>query len=198
MSNNTSAFGLAPYGGINNEGHGGVRPYYIPASYDKDVFIGDLVVKDATANTKAINGHKPGSLETVKLFEASGTQTTGVVIGFEPINPYTPIGEQGAKGTERVVYVSDDPNALYTIRANADSIDGSAIGKNADIEAGTGSKFTGLSGTMLDGSTAETTATLPLKIIGIAQEEGEDEVGAYAKLIVSLNTSTQAPNTAGI
>lgn len=197
MANNTYAFGLAPIGGVNNAGHGGIRAYYVPSSYATDLFIGDMVTSTTTLNATEINGHKAGSLKTVVRYAAGETAVTGVIVGFEPINEYTPIGEQGKASTERVVYVMDDPNATFTVRADSDAT-AEIVGKNVDVTVNPGSVVTGCSGIIVDSSSANTSATLPLKVIGIAQEENEDAVGASMKLIVSLNTSTLAPHTAGI
>ena len=198
MANNTYAFGLTPIGDVANGRMGGIRAYYMPATYATDAFIGDLVVSTNSANATAINGHKAGSLDTVVKYAAEGTAVTGVIVGFEPIDEYKSIGAQGAASTERIVYVCDDPKALFAIRADADSITSAIIGKNVDVTVGAGNAFTGRSTTVADTSTAATTATLPLKIVGIVQQEGEDEVAGSAMLKVMLNTSTLANHTAGI
>lgn len=198
MANNTYSFGLTPIGNVDNGAFGGYRAYYMPATYASAAHIGDLVVSTTTANASAINGHDAGSLETVVLYAAEGTAVTGVIVGFEAIDEYKPIGQQGAASTERVVYVCDDPRALFAIRADSDSITSAIIGKNVDVTVGAGNAFTGLSTTVADTSTAATTATLPLKVVGIVQQKGENEVAGSAMLKVMLNTSTLANNTAGI
>lgn len=65
-------------------------------------------------------------------------------------------------------YIECDPNIIYTIRS-----DGSAaltiagIGANFEVTVGTPNSLTGMSTTVLLASSVATTATLPLKMVGL-------------------------------
>jgi hypothetical protein len=69
------------------------------------------------------------------------------------------------------------------------------IGLNAQIIVAAGSTSTRLSGVELDSSSAATTATHGLRIRGLAQRP-DNAIGANAKILVSLNDTTETPGTA--
>jgi len=97
------------------------------------------------------------------------------------------------------VLVDDDPDHAFEIQE--DSVGGALavtdIGLNADFINAAGNAYTKRSGAMLDTSTKATTATLPLKIIGLVPRPNND-IGATAKVIVKINVHTEAQASAGI
>lgn len=86
--------------------------------------------------------------------------------------------------------VCDDPNQVYIIQEDSD---GGAIAaanagySNANLVSGSGSTATGLSGWMLDSSTASSgNATYQLRILGLARGP-DNAIGNFAKWYVRLN-----------
>ena len=60
-----------------------------------------------------------------------------------------------------------------------------------------GNAFSKRSAVVLDGATLATTATLPLKVVGLRQLPG-NEFGANAKVLVKVNVTTEANASAGV
>lgn len=168
--------------------------YYIPSSDSTAVFVGDLVKFAGSASSDGV--------ATVAQAAASGA-VLGVVVGIRKDTPTsldTPIYR--AASTAAYVMVVDDPNVLFEIQE--DGVGGALavtnIGQNADIVVGSGSTTTGASGMELDSSTAATTATLPLKIMGFVRREDNEIGSANAKIVVKLNNHQlgSSTGTAGV
>lgn len=127
----------------------------------------------------------------------------GVVIGFEEDPNYLEQTHRTAS-TERYAFVYTDPDALYVIQEDGDGAKLAAadVGQNANIAAGTVNTTTGVSGMQLDSSSADTTATLPLKILGLAQGYDEDmKIGDdHVKWLVKINNHVMqgGTGTAGV
>lgn len=92
-----------------------------------------------------------------------------------------------------VLPVNPGPQQKFIIQTNATGAAFADIGLNYDVTVGTGSTTTGRSGTILDISTGATTATLPLRLIGLYGAGGDvnvgpgSEAGAYNWAIVVAN-----------
>jgi hypothetical protein len=119
-------------------------------------------------------------------------------VGFAPDGTTNQAGYRAAS-TAAYVLVCTDPHMLYEIQE--DSVGGALaaadVGLNADFIVASGNSYSKRSGVMLDTSTKATTATLPLKIMGIAQKPN-NVIGANAKVLVKLNVTTEASATAGV
>ena len=178
---------------------GGVNAYYVPSSYATALFIGDPVVKTGTANTTGVNDFQAGTLPEVNKSAFGDTNPiTGVVVGFEA-DPDTNLSRiYNPASTERVVYVADDPNALFEIQDDGSAaLAATDVGFNANIVDGTGSTVTGLSGVELDATTPAATATFQLKILRLIPRV-DNELGVNAKWLVRINNHTEAHATAGV
>lgn len=169
---------------------GPLRKYYVSAGDSTALFIGDPVIISGTGDAKGVPG-------CTRSTAASAGRITGVVCGIandESLPASNDMLELGYRpaSTAGYVLVCDDPNVLYEIEE--DSVGGAlavtAIGLNADLVAAAGSTFTRNSGFMLDSSTAATTATLQLRIVGLEQRP-DNEVGASAKWLVAINLPTE-------
>jgi hypothetical protein len=163
--------------------------YYVPASDGTALYIGDPVVKNGSADAAGVPG--------VVLASAGGA-ITGVVQGFMP-NGTTDMAGYRAASTAAYVLVADDPDLIFEVQE--DSVGGALaaadIGLNADFITAAGSTYTKRSGAMLDTSTRATTATLPLKIVGLRQIPGND-FGNNAKVLVRINKHTEANASVGL
>lgn len=131
---------------------------------------------------------------------ASNSQQTIVPQKYWP-------GTDAASGSVLAQYVPAalSPPPLFVIQTDATGITLADIGANADIVVGTGSATTGFSGSYLDTSTLNTTATLPLRIMDLWSNwsmgnnpEGAGsgstlapgtQAGAYNWAVVAINTT---------
>ena len=172
--------------------NGKSRPYYVSTAGATGIFIGDPVDIAGDSNTAEITviGGKfaPGSLSRVALATAGDTNAvSGVVTGIMPVSRDTPIYRPAS--TEVVVLVCDDPNVVFEIQDDASSaLATTSVGLNANLVAGAGSTFTGISGWELNATGAAADASFQLLIERMANIE-EDNVAAdgNAKWEVTIN-----------
>lgn len=176
-----TGFGLRLVGRIGG-GEPHIAPYNVPAADGTALYVGDVVkVPDTTGAMDAA-----GQLINITQAVASDAVKLGVVIGFVPSAalPYT--GQYRAASTLRTVLVCDDPNAVYEVQEDAvgGAVTAAQIGalSNADIIVAAGSTVTGLSGTMLDSSTA-TASAADLKILGV-RRDGVNAAAATAGAVL--------------
>lgn len=187
MANANIARGLVPLreagSGVHN---GGLNMYYHPSSDATALYIGDPVVKNGSADGAGV----PGCVRA-----AAAGPITGVVAGFVP-DGVTDRAGYGAASTAYYVLVDDDPDAIFEIQDNT-GIAAADVGLNASMTLAAGNAYSKRSGVTLDAATKATTATLPLKIVGLRPTPGND-FGAYNKLMVKINVHTEAQASAGI
>lgn len=166
-----TGFGLKPVRKLGG-GELRVRPYVVAATEGSVLCVGEVVELDGGIDTKT-------QLPTIKI----GTATTallGSIVGFEAdgTNPFN--ADFRSASTRRIVYVCDDPDAVFQVQE--DAVGGSvsaanvAVSANADVVIAAGTSTTRVSGTMLDSSDAKTTSA-QLKIVGVMR----DDVNAAAQ-----------------
>lgn len=187
MANANTPMGLKP---VRNQGNGvmtgGLETFNVPASDGTALYIGDPVVKNGSADA--------GGVAQVVRAVAAGP-ITGVVCGFAPDGTVNQTGYRAAS-TNAYVLVETDPHQLYEIQEAA-GLAAADIGLNANMVAGTGSAYSKQSGFMLDAATKATTATLALKIMGLSQRPN-NALGAFNKVLVKINNSTETAASAGV
>lgn len=190
MPNANVAFGLKPVRNIDGSSYNGnVDMFFVPASDSTALYIGDPVTFAGSADAAGI----PTIART-----ANNSAITGAVVGFVP-DGVTNVAGFRAASTAAYVLVAHGQDLLFEIQEDAvgGAIAAADIGLNADIIVAAGSSTTKRSGTMLDTSTKATTITLPLKIRRLVQRP-DNEIGANAKVLVSLNNTTETPGTASV
>lgn len=179
----------APYVGAFNT-------YFVPATDSTALFIGDPVIDAGSADSRGVP-------TVTRATAGSGAYTRGVVIGFLPVYPTITTAPNlnityRPASTAMYAMVADDPDILFEIQE--DSVGGALAatntGQNADFVAGAGSTATGLSGFMLDSSTAATTNTLQCRIVSLA-DRVDNIIGTNAKWLVTFNLH-QARNLTGV
>ena len=183
-----------PYGlrlskslGERRQAHG-FNQYPIASGYAADLKVGDLVKLVAA-----------GTVE-----KETGTTTAAACIGVFMGCTYTDAAmgwltkQQWVSGTtasDAMAYVIDDPDAIFQIQANG-SLDQTAVGANAAVVQGTGDLTLGRSGVSLNASTLATTATLPLRVVGLVNMTGFSVPGdAYTDVLVRINTHLNRSTT---
>jgi|TARA_A100001391_G_scaffold191452_1_gene164818 hypothetical protein len=203
MANSNTAFGLRPVGivgsGVNSTG---VTQYEIASDNTNAIYQFGIVVP-TSAGVVAYAGATDGGT----------TQALGVLMGVEYqdstqkkpvfIN-YWPGANSVSVDTNFPVkaFVADSPMQIFKVASDASLTDRAtaltAVFANASLgtSARTGSDNTGVSNSALGVSTIATTATLPLRIIGIADEEANsDFTAAGIPLLVRLNAHFNAPTS---
>lgn len=160
-----TGFGLKPVRKLDG-GELRVRPYVAAATEGSVLCVGEVVELDGAIDSST-------QLPTVKLATA-GNVLLGAIVGFaaDPTDPLN--GDYRKASTRRIVYVCDDPDAIFQVQE--DAVGGSvsaanvAVSANADIIVAAGTSTTRISGTMLDSSDAKTT-TANLKIVGVMRDD---------------------------
>lgn len=139
--------------------------YTVASNYGTALYTGDPVKLVAAGNIeRCAAGDVP-----VGVF--AGAEWTDPNTGEIKFSKYVP-ATSGASDVKAYVY--DDPYIVFKIEADqaADPLVLADRGLNADVVAGSGSNFTGLSGFALDSSTADTTNTLVYRLTGSAEDGG--------------------------
>jgi hypothetical protein len=189
MANGDTAFGLKPVRMKDGSSYAGcVDMFYLPSSVATNAFVGDPVKLAGSADSAGV--------ASIALCAATDT-ITGAIVGFADAASMT-LG-YGAASTARYVLVCHGQDVLFEIQEDSDggALAADDIGLNADIIVAAGSTFTRRSGVELDTSTKATTVTLGLRIVGLAQRP-DNAIGANAKVLVSLNDTTETPGTASV
>jgi len=188
--------------------NGAMNLYYIASGDSTATFVGDLLIAtdaSATASTADLAYGVP--LVAQAAAGASTDINAGVAISF---NQHLGISNANlnVKRLHRpasvgmYVLVSDDPNAVYSLQSDdvGETANTDYVGANGDIIVAAGSTVTGRSGMLLDISTIETTATLPLKVVGIVNSGNNSMVSGdlNIKYKVVLNAHTRNTGTLGM
>lgn len=141
--------------------------------FDDNIFSGDVV---------AMNGD--GSIETMTA--GAGSASAPVLIGIFAGCMYTPsatltptfspnwvASTAVVSGTKIIAYVYDDPYIVFGVTSDDATVSAQLdIGLNADHVVGTGSTFTGQSGSYLNMASGTGTATATFRIVGITNMPG--------------------------
>jgi len=188
MANANRPSGFTPVGYLNGSPwNGQARTYSIAASYNTALYIGDPVISSGTADANGVAG--------VALAAATGA-IRGVIVGlgtaeggkFNPDNLnriYRPASDPAVW----YAAVVDDPNVIFEIqeKSNTTQLAATEVGLNQVpiLAAGNGYVSGWLLASTTD-ATANTTNTLPLRLLGLARRPG-NAFGAYAKWLVQIN-----------
>lgn len=198
MANDDSPIGLRPLRHKSGAPYNGAaRPYFIPATYNVALFIGDPVVKTGTANTAVVKVPGGGTFGIATLPEinksATGGPATGVIVGFAA-NPDNLTLKHNPASTERVAFVCDDPDIVFEVQGDsAGALAATDVGNNADfIFTHAGSTVTGLSGVELSQASINTTIGLALKILRAVNREDNEATSVNGKFEVMINDHTDA------
>lgn len=194
MANSDSPRGLRLVGKLGGSLQDvSIHEYFIPSSDSTAVFVGDAVKYAGSSDASGVAASVAQAAASDALLGVvlDVDQIKGVAISSQNLSR-----KHRPASTAMYVRVCDDPNALYEIQD--DSVGGALaagdVGLNADIIVGSGSTTTGLSAMELDTSTKATTATLPLKIIGLMPRL-DNEVAANAKVLVKINNHQHGSHT---
>ena len=200
MANQNTAFGLRPIGLVGNGVNStGVTQYEIASDNTNPIFQYSLCVPTAA-----------GVIDHAGATSGGTTPALGVLMGVEYVDSvskkptfisYWPGSNSVSVDTNHPVkaFVADNPNQLFKVASDASLTDRAtaqaAVFANASLgtSARTGSTSTGNSNSALGVSTINTTATLPLRIVGIMDDEANsDFTAAGIPMIVRINAHFNA------
>lgn len=201
MANVSRPSGLKPVGYLGGSPwNGQARIYYVPVGNATALYVGDPVTRlTADADTNGIPSVSIG---------VAGSAICGVIVGVLPTSASVSLVGSTIDLTRRslpvstagYVLVADDPMTLFEVEegvtgsAAGTALTAAAVGNNANFVVIAGAKTYADSGTLLDNSTEATTATLNLKLMGLAQRE-DNAFGARAKWIVKINNHQYGSST---
>ena len=194
MANKDAPFGLRPIRMIGGgDFTGGQDRYSIASSYNTSLYQGDLVepLTDGTIGRKAAGESDP----VLGVF--NGCRYTNPTTGTPTwANTY----QQPIAASDIYAFVVCDPNVVYEIQAD-DTFPTTDLFGNFDIvdNSPVGDTSSGISHLELDVATGNTTATLPLKAIGISEDpDNSDTASANTNVVVTINNSVFSGGTDGL
>jgi hypothetical protein len=200
MANQSTAYGLRPIGLVGSASNStGVTQYEIASNNTNAIYQYGIVVPLAG-----------GVIDFAGATDGGTTQALGVLMGIEYQDSvqkkpvflnYWPGSGSVSVDTNYPVkaFVADDPNQLFRVASDASLTNRATalatVFANASLgtSARTGSTNTGSSDSALSVSSVATTATLPLRIVGILDDvSNSDYTAAGIPLIVRLNAHFNA------
>lgn len=148
-------------------------------------FIGSMVKFTGTSITQ--DGK---SYSVVTVASPADTRLAGAITRFSE----DPVGYSASRAasTQRLGYLPQDRDVLYSVQEDADTtpLTAGAVEANIDFTAEAGDTFNGQSTMELDSDTVNTTSTLPLRIVeleGIPGNELTAAGGVNPQWVVAIN-----------
>lgn len=193
MANSNSPFGFRQYSGT------GSAPTYeqvaVTIAYNASaIYYGDPVEPDA--NGLVVRGDGTTAAAGIAGIFV-GCQYLSVAQKRTVWSNYWP-GSDVASTNTVTGYIINDPNAKFVAQTGSTAATQSTINLNVGYDIGTGNANNGLSGAFVDVTTADVTATLPFRVVGlVTQPPGSagTEAGAYNWVIVAFNNVTTKNQT---
>lgn len=183
MSSIAAPYGLRPVGLIGGQPYAGsVRLIKIASGYAANLFYGQDVKLDSNGTVVA------GATET----SVAATGVVGVFVGCSYTDPnlkyklFRQSWPTGTVASDAVAYVVDDPDVVMQVQANG-TVAATALGANIGLSVASGSTSTGNATTSADATTVNTTATLPLRIVGFVDGPDSAAGDAYTDILVKWN-----------
>ena len=193
MANTNAPFGFRQYSGT------GSAPTYeqvpVTIAYNAtNIFFGDPVEPDA-------NGY---------VIQGDGTTAAAGIAGIFVGCQYLSVSQKrtvwsnywpgsDVASTQTVTgYIVNDPNAKFLVQTGSTAATQSTVNLNIGYVTGSGNTATGISAAYVDVTTADTTATLPFRVVGlVTQPPGSagTEAGAYNYVVVAFNNVTTKNQT---
>jgi hypothetical protein len=191
MANNLSAgYGLRPIGKVGgNVNNNATTQYEIASDYTTAIYNGGIVCP-ASSGTIIISDQAIAPLGVL-----AGVEFVDSVTGKTTFKNYWPGSNAVSVDTDFPVkaFVYDDPMQLYSVVADGTNTNRATaladVFINCDMASvNNGSTATGRSSDMLDISTAATTNTLDVRIVGLYEDEANSDYSAVGhQYIVRLN-----------
>ena len=194
MANKDAPFGLRPIRMIGGgDFTGGQDRFDVASGYTTSLYQGDLVepLTNGTIGRKAAGETDP----VLGVF--NGCRYTNPTTGTPTwANTY----QQPIAASDIYAFVVCDPSVVYEVQAD-DTFPTTDLFGNFDIvdKSPVGYVNSGISHLELDVTTGNTTATLPLKAIGISTDaDNSDTASANTNVVVTINNSVFSGGTDGL
>ena len=186
-------YGLKPINLIGGQVFAGAtRQLKIASGYATDIFYGDVV----RVSSDGVIVKETGTTSV------TATGVVGVFLGCQFTNPstkqiqfqqYWPAGTVAA---DAEAFVADDPDQLFKVAAVSSGTTvafygQTLVGNNVAMVQNSGSTVTGNSAVAIDGTSAATTATLPLRIVDVVPDTANAS-GNFCEFIVKWNEPSPA------
>lgn len=182
MATVAAPYGLRPVNLIGGQPYAGsVREIKIASAYAANIFYGQPVI----VTTNGVLNAETGTSTVTATGVAGvflGCSYTDATLG-KVFRQYWPTGTVAA---DAVGYVADDPDIVMQIQADG-SVAQTALGANIGFGTSAGSTSTGNATTPAATSTLNTTASLPLRIIGFVNGPTSAVGDAYTDILVKWN-----------
>ena len=194
MASTASPMGARPVGSLVSAAYNAkITHYKIANAFGTDIFYGDFV-KWADNNPNTTIQKDTGTTAMTPIGVFLGCSYTDPSTGQTTFNQYYPAS---TAADDIMAYVASDPFLVMQMQSD-EALTQDDLGKNVAVVQTAGSTAIGTSKNAIDGSTANTTNTLPLKIIDFV--EGPDSAIGDAKtdVLVMFNVGHQLLNTTGI
>lgn len=180
---------------------GAIRQIPVAAAYATAILNGDTVKVDTNGYIVAATTTDSGNIIGV-LVGCSYVNSSG-----QPVQGQYYTAAQSTSTALAFAYVVDDPSAIFKVCATVaagttpTAYSRAIVGSNVALVAGAGSTTTGDSAYGIDGSSANTTNTLPVRVVDVVPDTatGNASVAAttYYEFLVKFNTA-QYNSTTGI
>ena len=182
MASTAAPYGLRPVNLIGGQPYAGsTRLIKINNAYAANIFYGQPVSVNASGVVIAETGTS----------NVAATGVVGVFVGCTYTDPnlkykvFKQYWPTGTVATDAYAYVVDDPDVVMQGQAGG-SIAQTDLGANIALGTASGDTATGNATTPL-GSSAATTATLPLRIVGFVEGPNSTVGDAYTDILVKWN-----------
>ena len=170
-----------------------ITHYKITANYATSIFYGDFVKwADNNPNTTVQKDTGTTSLTPIGVF--LGCSYTDPTTGQFTNSLHYPAS---TNASDIQAYVASDPFVVMQMQSD-ESLSQDDLGKNVGVIQTAGSTSIGRSRNAIDGSTAATTASLPLKIIDFVDGPDSAIGDSFTDVLVMFNAGHQLLNTTGI
>ncbi|MFZ3014241.1 MAG: hypothetical protein WA045_11085 [Nitrospira sp.] len=200
MANADRPSGLSPIGYLNSAPWtGGGRLYCIPQADAVAYAIGDPMqfAGSADANgipTVAVATAGTGNAVLGPIVSGAGAPNDGGLYG---VPADAPIVIPATKTRNYYVLIADDPNTIFEIQevSGGTPLTAAEVGLNANLVAGTNNGY--VSGWEVNNSGEAVTATLQLRLLGLARRP-DNAFGEHAKWLVIINNHSYRIGQVGI
>lgn len=183
MASTAAPYGLRPVNLIGGQPYAGsTRLLRINNAYAANIFYGQPVSINASGVVIAETGtSNVAATGVVGVF--MGCTYTDPNLKYKLFKQYWP---SGTVATDALAYVVDDPDVVMQAQANG-TVALTDLGANIALGTSSGDTSTGNSTTPLSNSSVNTTATLPLRIVGFVDGPDSAAGDAYTDLLVKWN-----------
>jgi hypothetical protein len=181
-------YGLKPINLIGGQVFAGAtRQIKIASGTPTDIFYGDVV----RVSSDGVLVKETGDTTV------TATGVVGVFLGCQFTNPSTKqiqfqqYWPSGTVAADALAFVADDPDQLFKVAAVSSGTTvafygRTLVGNNVALVQNSGSTVTGNSAVAIDGTSANTTASLPIRIVDVVPDTA-NAAGNFCEFIVKWN-----------